>query len=254
MRLAVLASGSKGNAALIEEGEAKILIDAGLSERRLRAALKKIGVEPSEIDGIIVTHEHSDHVAGLAAAAQKWHCPVYAKAGTFSAMTVSLPPDLCRIIDGSFVLGGVKVEAFSTMHDAADSVGYRLTGKNVFVVATDLGFVTQSVAEAMEGADILLLESNHDEAMLKGGTYPWPLKRRILSNRGHLSNTDAAIAVTRMKRPPKKIVLAHLSENNNRPELALENMENILKKNGLVAEVSVAEAHEITECRCGEDI
>ena len=242
MQVVVLASGSKGNAVMVEMDEVKILIDAGISATRIRNGLASFGIEPEELSGILITHEHRDHIAGLTTLSKWYHLPIFARRGTLAALScaVTVPRELLHPVTGDFVLEGLKVESFATSHDAAESVGWRIGGSEQFVLATDLGFVTSNVQQALEGADILVLEANYDPDMLQDGSYPWPLKRRIMSNRGHLANADAAWALARLKDCPGQVVLAHLSEENNRPEMAEETVRKILHRQGIDLPLSVA--------------
>ena len=242
MQVVVLASGSKGNAVMVEMDGAKLLIDAGISATRIKKGLASFGTAPEELSGVLITHEHRDHIAGLATLSKWYHLPIFARRGTLAALScaVKVPRELLNPVEGEFVLGGLKVENFATSHDAAESVGWRIGGSERFVLATDLGFVTSNVQQALEGADILVLEANYDPDMLQDGSYPWPLKRRIMSNRGHLANADAAWALARLKEKPGQVVLAHLSEENNRPEVAEETVRKILHRQGIELTLSVA--------------
>lgn len=245
MQVSVLASGSKGNAVYVEMDGARFLIDAGISATRIKKGLAVRGVDAADLDGILITHEHRDHVAGLATLL-KWHSlPVFSRRATFAAMRgqAQLPEQCLNPIAAGFRVAGVQVTPFSVSHDAADPVGYRLTGSKCCALATDLGFVTPSVQAAIEGADALILEANHDPEALRNGTYPWPLKRRILSNRGHLANADAAWALARMQKKPEQVVLAHLSEENNRPEIARQTVDGILARQGIRLDIQVAGSH-----------
>ena len=140
-------------------------------------------------------------------------------------------------ITGAFTVGGLRIQPFDIPHDAAEPCGFRIEGSHCCTIATDLGVVTDTVQDAMEGADVLVIEANHDTDLLRQGGYPWPLKRRILSNRGHLANGDAAWALTRMKKRPHKVYLAHLSEENNRPALACDTVSEILASRGITLDV-----------------
>ncbi len=239
MQVLVLASGSKGNAVYVEMDGTKILLDAGISATRIKKGLASNGIDASELDAVLITHEHTDHIAGLATLEKWYHLPVYSRAGTLANMSISkqLPQDALHAIDDEFRIGNIRIEAFSILHDAADPVGYRLCGSGKCTLATDLGFVSSTVQEALEGADVLVLEANHDPGILKNGSYPWPLKQRILSNRGHLANSDAAWALARMRHIPRHVFLAHLSHENNRPELAKNTIQAILDQQGIQTEL-----------------
>lgn len=234
MQVTVLASGSKGNSVFVEMEGVKLLVDAGISTRRIKQELSQIGQDIAELDGVFITHEHSDHISGLATLAKKYHIPVFSRPDTFRAMSCykNLPLDTVNPIVDQVRLGRVAVRAFGIPHDAADPVGYAVLGSSKCVVATDMGFVSSQLRQELEGARVLVLESNHDTDMLKNGSYPWPLKQRILSNRGHLSNTDAAWTIVHLKQRPQKVLLAHLSEKNNTPQLALETVNSILQQQG----------------------
>ena len=235
MRLSVLASGSKGNAVLVEMDGTRLLVDVGIGLRRLKACLTALGLSLDALDGVLLTHEHRDHVAGLWALLREVPLPVYSRPGTIAALPQrELLPSAClHPFRGDMTLGAVQVAPFPLSHDAAEPVGYRVRGSRTCTVATDLGFVTGAVQDAIEGTDALVLEANHDPATLRQGRYPWPLKQRILSNRGHLSNLDAAWTLARMKKRPAQVFLAHLSEENNRPALAKETVQDILRRQGV---------------------
>ncbi len=243
MQIHVLASGSTGNATYIEMENTKLLVDAGISARRIKQSLEKIGTKVEDIDGVLITHEHRDHVNGLTTLLKKYNLPAYAQPDTWRSMYCRelLPDVCCKALTDSFNIGRVKVEPFSISHDAADPVGFRLyAGSTKVSVATDLGFVTPTVKEALALSDVMVLESNHDVDMLKNGSYPWHLKKRIMSNRGHLANTDAGWTLARLNRKAHThVFLAHLSQENNRPELAEETVADILTTQG---------------CKLGQDV
>ena len=259
MRVVVLASGSKGNSVFVELDGVKVLIDAGISATRIKKGLATVGVRPEELAGVLITHEHRDHIAGLQTLL-KWHrLPVFSRRATLVAVyeQLQVPADSLQPVENlglfaggtaeavtahGFELDGLQAVPFATSHDAAAPVGWRLHGSEDFVLATDLGFVTSSVQASLGHADVLVLEANHDLEMLQNGSYPWPLKCRIRSNRGHLSNTDAAWALARLGKKPEKVVLAHLSEENNRPELALATVRKILERQGLAGLMDIAAA------------
>lgn len=236
MQVAVLASGSKGNAVFAEIGGTRLLIDAGISTRRIVKALEELGEDIKDVQGVIITHEHRDHIAGLTTLCKKYHIPLYSRLETFRSMYCldKLPQDCLNPIQDSFKIGRLAVNAFNISHDAANPVGYSLIGDNKKItVATDLGFVTSNVQEAIDNSDVLVLEANHDPEMLSEGSYPWMLKKRIMGNRGHLSNGDAAWALVRMKKRESHVFLAHMSAENNCPKLAAETITGIIKKQGI---------------------
>lgn len=236
MRVSVLASGSKGNSTFIELDGKKLLVDAGISARRIQKGLAQLGVEIGALDGVLITHEHRDHIGGLATLTKRYGVPVFTRPDTFAAMYCrdEIPPTCCREIGDRFNFDGLCVEAFNIPHDAADPIGFCLYGERVkCTFATDLGFVSSSVQAAIDLSDVLILEANHDLAMLRDGAYPRQLKQRILGNRGHLSNDDAAWTLVRMKKKRRtSVLLAHLSEENNRPVVARETICSILRVQG----------------------
>ena len=237
MEVHVLASGSSGNAVFIKDEQTNILVDAGISARRITASLEALGVAVGDLNAVFITHEHEDHVKGLSTLLKKYRIPVYAKAAAWQAIAFKEPPPKCcyQGMPDSITLGQMRVEPFSISHDAADPVGFNLfCGATKCSVATDLGFVTDRVKEALALSDILVLESNHDLDLLQQGSYPWLLKKRIMSNRGHLSNTDAAWTIARLPRKSHThVFLAHLSKENNRPDLARSTVSEILSSQGL---------------------
>jgi phosphoribosyl 1,2-cyclic phosphodiesterase len=226
MKIAVFASGSSGNAIWISAGSTAVLIDAGLSCRRISAAMQELALDSSQLSAVLVTHEHSDHVSGLGPVTRKFGVPAYATAGTHAAIDRRLGkcPGRAVIEAGSdFEIGSLRVSPFAVSHDCADPVGYAVTdGITKAVVATDLGVVSSPVRHRIGEADCVVLEFNHDERMLMDGGYPWYLKQRIMSSRGHLSNEAAAMELVSLTDGPvSKLILAHLSRENNTPELAL---------------------------------
>ncbi len=251
MEVSVLASGSKGNAIFVELDGTRLLVDAGISASRIKKGLTEQGIDPADLDGILITHEHRDHVNGLPMLSKWYHLPIFTRRGTMEHMACrdKIPGECFRVFEEAFPLGRVKVMPFGISHDAADPVGYRLQGTETCTIATDLGFVTGSVQSALEGADVMILEANHDPELLKRGSYPWHLKRRILSNRGHLANSDAAWALVRLKRRPRQVFLAHLSEENNRPELARETVRSILAQQGVEVGLTLTSQYETVSLR-----
>ena len=251
----VLASGSKGNAIYIQTGGTAILIDAGISARRITTGLAEIGVKPADLSGVLLTHEHSDHVAGLPVFCRKYGLPVYAKEATWYGLTCrrEIDPACCRVLQDSLQLGELSIAPFSIPHDAADPVGFMLTsGGDKCTVATDVGFVTDIVRTALEDSDVVVLEANHDIDMLKNGSYPRVLQQRIMSNRGHLSNADAAWTLAKL--PPKAnmdVFLAHLSHENNTPSLAYKTVRDVLETTGRLSTVRLfvtSQVRRVTNC------
>ncbi len=221
-----LFSGSSGNSTYVGAGSAGVLVDAGVSARRLTEALCALSVEPAAIAAIFLTHEHKDHIAGLRVFAARHHTPVFGSEGTLRALLASgdLNGVEAYVLDvEELAVGDFCVRRFATSHDAAQSWGYRITlpdGRAVSV-CTDLGFVSAEVRAALCGSTAVVLESNHDPEMLSAGPYPAYLKERIFGRTGHLSNPDAAAELPGLVRAgATRFILAHLSEENNRPALA----------------------------------
>lgn len=236
MKICILASGSRGNAALLDFGRTKILVDAGISARRIEHCLAGIGVKAGEINGLLITHEHSDHIKGLEVLVRRHNIPVYARPQTWRMLSCrhSLPPGTRAELKDSFDIGSVRIEPFSISHDAVDPVGLTFYHKDFkYVVATDFGTATKTVEDALAYADALVLESNHDIQMLNKGPYPYFLKRRIRSETGHLSNDDAARLLARIpRRKSMDVLLAHLSQQNNHPDLARRTVADYLVSKG----------------------
>ena len=235
MEFYTLASSSAGNAALVCHENTHILIDAGISCRRITQSLAALSLTLDDLDGILITHEHIDHVKGLAMFLKKTEVPVFASRGTAAALTAKEPAFEGRLTafesGDAFCVEETTVRSFATPHDAADSVGYILeNGRHRFGFATDLGFVPQSAAALLRGCETVVLESNHDPHMLQAGPYPYALKQRVAGPNGHLSNPDCAVfAAFLADNGTRKLVLAHLSEKNNMPALALQQTKNALR-------------------------
>ena len=248
MRFVPLCSGSSGNATYIEAGNARLLIDAGLSCRRITELMNQVGADPRNLDAILVTHEHIDHIRGIAVLSRKYHIPVYANADTWGAMETALmgvyPSERCVFeSDKDMYLGRLRIFPFTTPHDAAHSVGFTLfDGENKCGVCTDLGHVDKRIIEVLSGCSVLLLEANHDVDMLMAGPYPYSLKQRILSGRGHLCNEDCGKAAAALyERGVKPLILGPLSAENNFPPLAVATVRGVLRDNGIPDEaVSIA--------------
>jgi phosphoribosyl 1,2-cyclic phosphodiesterase len=226
LRICLLASGSKGNSLFVEAGATKILIDAGLSAREIAARLASIEVAVSEINGIIVSHEHNDHIRGAGTLARKFDIPVLISypasretAGHFRSARLIEFESGC-----SFEFRDILIDPFPITHDTVDPVGIVVESRDGKIgMATDLGLATRLVREKLKGCRALVLEANHDEEMLANGPYPWHLKQRIKSRHGHLSNREAADLLADVLGPGlESVFLAHLSEVNNHPEVALE--------------------------------
>ena len=225
MQVRVFASGSAGNCLLVSDGDAHLLIDAGISMRRIQQSLSLCSLAWQDITGVLITHEHSDHISGLGMLVRRHALPVYAPHTVASRLLGALPSlqEQLRVVPVGvpFPVGALSVTAFHTPHDTDESVGYRIEGSAVYAHATDTGSVTEELLAGLTGADTVLIEANHDLAMLRDGPYPFYLKKRILSARGHLSNADCAALARRLAESgTRRVILGHLSRTNNRPELA----------------------------------
>jgi len=251
-----LYSGSSGNSIFVSENNTKILIDAGLPGKKIDEALKAIGQKAEELNGIFITHEHGDHIKGVGVLSRKYDIPIFANDKTWSAMESSIgkiKEDNIKIIDrrSTVEVGDLAIKSFAIPHDAIAPVGYTIAGRNKRVsVATDLGIFTEEIHDNIKDSDSILLECNHDINMLKYGPYPYILKRRILSEVGHLSNEDCGKALINIAKCGygKRILLGHLSKTNNHPDLALQTVLSVMEENGLMQgdeiEVFMASRHE----------
>ena len=226
LTVTTLASGSSGNAALVSCGDTHILLDAGVSARRITTGLRTLGVPPEKLTAILVTHEHHDHINGLTVLTKKVRVPIVSSGPTCRQICYKVPfvDELVRQQEpgtGAW-LGELWVESFATPHDAAGSVGYSIAGDGCrMVLCTDLGYVTPEVKAAVRGCDLLICEANHDEDWVRSGPYPYQLKQRILGDRGHLSNeAGAELAALGVESGARTVVLAHLSAENNTPARA----------------------------------
>ena len=229
MKFCSIASGSSGNCTFAGSERSSVLVDAGLSGVRIERGLSSIDRSLREMDAVLVTHEHSDHISGLGVLSRKAHIPVYATAATIRQIMRYAPlgkvdESLFHAIDADlpFTVGDLKIEAFHVSHDAADPVAYRVeNGGRAAAVATDMGCFSRYTLSHLKDLDTVLVESNHDENMLQVGPYPYPLKQRILSEKGHLSNVSAGMLLAQVLNDHmKKAYLGHLSKTNNYDELA----------------------------------
>ena len=246
LELCTLASGSSGNSLLVTDGRTHVLVDAGISCRRICTGLKELGVEPTELAGVLITHEHSDHISGLTTLTKQLRLPVYASPGTGRQLCyrIAFLEELLRPVapGEGFSVGGLAIESFPTSHDAAESVGYALSaGGRKAAVVTDLGYETGAVLRGIRGADLLVAEANHDVEWVQSGPYPYHLKARILGDRGHLSNeAGAELAWTAVEGGARTVVLAHLSHENNTPARAHEVVRGVLERRGAAVGRDVA--------------
>ncbi|HZJ75536.1 MAG TPA: MBL fold metallo-hydrolase [Clostridia bacterium] len=238
-RFCPLFSSSSGNCVYIGTGENGILIDIGRSNRQTEKALSEIGVDPKKISAVFITHEHSDHIAGLEVFTKKHKVPVYSSAGTLMSLKNNGMFN-CGQITQTVDFSGTSVSdmlivPFKISHDAKEPLGFviHMPDSRKIAVVTDTGVITQDILAAISGCDLLYIESNHDEVMLKAGAYPYQLKKRILSDRGHLSNDDCDTVLAELiDKGTTRFVLAHLSRENNLPSLAFDGAESALLKVG----------------------
>ena len=248
MNLAIcsLASGSSGNCYVVRGGDTFVLVDAGISGRQIRERLDAIGLPPSRLAAVLVTHSHSDHVKGLPAVLKTTDACVYANPATVRESGADVPADRLRVFETgeAFAIGDLQIGSFPVSHDTGDPAGFTFCrGGRQLSIVTDTGTVTPPVMDQIRSADILVLESNHDESILRMGRYPWFLKQRILGEKGHLSNEAAAKALALAleeeraegQARQRTVLLAHLSQENNFPEMAMATMSNILEERGLLS-------------------
>jgi len=240
MKVCTLASSSAGNSTLVSEGAVNILIDAGISMRRTVGALRSVGVDPAELTAILVTHEHSDHICGLKMMTKYFGLPIYTTEGTAQGICKVCPETAGYISvfnpGNAFELADMHIETFPTPHDTPASVGFRITsGGRVFALATDTGCLSDSVLSGVLGADTAIIEANHDMELLRTGPYPYHLKRRILSDRGHMSNGVCGVFAQKLVQSgTRRIILAHLSKENNTPALAVREVGGALMQAGVI--------------------
>ncbi|MBI5695321.1 MAG: MBL fold metallo-hydrolase [Nitrospirae bacterium] len=235
-RICTLASGSKGNCVYIEGGGTRILVDAGLTMRETKLRLSLIDVRAEDIDAVIITHEHTDHIKGVGPLCRAHGIPVYITGQTYTAARdwIGKKVVVCEFETGTgFDIKGIRIEPFDIPHDAVNPVGFTFySGTMKAGLATDLGYATTLVIERLKGCNALVLESNHDPVMLKDGPYPWHLKQRVSGKQGHLSNSDAGRLLEQLLHDGlSHVVLAHISQVNNMPELAHSASHETLRKN-----------------------
>jgi len=252
VRVCLLASGSRGNSTLIEADGCRLLIDAGLSGIETERRLENIGLTGEDLHGILVTHEHHDHVGGIGPLARRFDLPVLIDHKTHAAL-----PKLGKI-DGlhhftageTFSFQNLSISSFSTTHDAVNPVGFTIeSGEGKIGFATDLGMPTRLVAQQLKDCRVLILEANHDEQMLQDGSYPWDLKQRIRSRHGHLSNMESCSLLKEICWPGlEALFLAHLSEENNCPTLATNTFREILDDCGLNPEIIIGRQSQASLC------
>ena len=253
---AVLASGSKGNCVLVRSGQTALLVDAGIAARRVWEALENLNIDKSRLEGILVSHEHGDHISGVGAVSRHLKIPVYLTRDTYQACRHRLGNMQDRIVfitaGESFAIRDLVIHPFSSPHDAIDSCNFTITHAEQpdrkLAVATDVGYQSRLLTTHLSNCSTLILESNHDKKMLLEGSYDWNLKQRIMSNHGHLSNLDAVGVISQvMHSGLKTLILAHLSEVNNLPDLAEKTMLDFLQSINCDVRLLVAHQYIHTE-------
>ncbi len=239
VKTCALRSGSSGNSIFISSESTRLLIDAGVNAKTVELALNEIDETAARLDGIFITHEHTDHIAGVGVLMRRFKVPVYANAKTWQAMRRSVgkvDESLIRLLPprGSARVGDLSINSFETPHDAVSSVGYKIESDyGIVSVFTDIGSLSKELLETVAGSEIVFIEANYDHAMLMAGAYPEHLKQRIVGSHGHLSNDDCALAVLDLlKKGTQKFILSHLSKDNNFPELAVLTVDSHLRSEG----------------------
>lgn len=238
LKFCSLYSGSSGNCQYIKTENATILVDAGLSGKKIQQEISNIGEDPKKIDAIFITHEHIDHVQGAGIMSRRLNVPIYANEKTWQAMSPiigEIKSENIKILEGCAEISDLTVMSFDISHDAAHPVGYNIFYKNKKIsLVTDTGCTNELIQKSIMDSDLLLVEANHDEDLVLIGPYPWPLKRRVLGEFGHMSNDTAGNLISSVvKRGNEIVLLGHLSKENNFPELAYKTVENILKENSI---------------------
>ncbi len=257
MRIVTFASGSTGNCCLVSDGGVNVLIDAGISARRIVQGLGVLGLAPQDVCGVLITHEHSDHISGLPVLVKRTGMRIFAPS-ELGEVLKRVKPELSESIDyippdGGLCVGDVRITAFPTPHDASASFGYRIEGSEVFAFATDTGHISDELLEGLQGADTVVIEANHDKVMLKNGPYPPLLKQRVLSKHGHLSNDDCAkLACLLADSGTRQIILGHLSQQNNTPEAAESAVSEALS--GRNVKIYTAPANKLLEVLIGDGV
>ena len=257
MRIVTFASGSTGNCCFVSDGGVNVLIDAGISARRIVQGLGVLGLAPQDVCGVLITHEHSDHISGLPVLVKRTGMRIFAPS-ELGEVLKRVKPELSESIDyippdGGLCVGDVRITAFPTPHDASASFGYRIEGSEVFAFATDTGHISDELLEGLQGADTVVIEANHDKVMLKNGPYPPLLKQRVLSKHGHLSNDDCAkLACLLADSGTRQIILGHLSQQNNTPEAAETAVSEALS--GRNVKIYTAPANKLLEVLIGDGV
>lgn len=252
MKVSILGSGSKGNSIFIETDSIKILIDVGFSGKKIEEQLKKINEDISNIDGILITHEHGDHIQGAGIISRKYNIPIYITKESYEAAILKIGKinnENLRFINDKFHIGNSIVYPFDVMHDAERTIGFRIeesTGSKL-AIATDIGYIDNCVRESFKDVNIMIIECNYDYQTLMECSYPWDLKARVKGRSGHLSNNDCARFIREIYHfNLKKVYLAHMSKDSNNPQLAINTVLEELTSHKIKIDVEIAEQDTIT--------
>lgn len=250
MKFSALSSGSSGNCFYIKHKDSAILVDAGISCKQIVSNLESLGEDASKIKGIFVTHEHIDHVKGIDVLSRTFNIPIFATKGTIENCFLCSEASLINKIkkDETTKIAGLEIEAFSKSHDGLEPVSFKIKNDKILSIITDVGKICNNVIDAVSDSDLLVFESNHDSRMLAEGKYPYFLKNRIASDLGHLSNLKSALCVLEHGRNKlKNLMLAHLSQNNNTPELALKTFSLLNERRDLHPKISLSLRDQVTD-------
>ena len=243
-----LASGSKGNCSYISSNDTSILVDVGINCKAVEQRAAIVGIDISRVDAIIITHEHIDHMQGVCALSSKYNIPVYIHPSSYYSFVGKVGSEICNLkatnFDKPFDIGALNINAFRVSHDAAYTQGFTISdGEKSIVMATDLGYLNDNVYKRMQNADYIYIESNYDQSMLFNGKYPKYLQYRIDGKNGHLSNVETSNAIARLylENGRKRFMLAHLSQNNNTPDVALQTLFSTLGQHNIdVKDIEIA--------------
>ncbi len=249
MKFSALSSGSSGNCFYIKLNDSSILVDAGISCKQIVSNLENLRESPEKIKGILVTHEHIDHIKGIDVLARTFNIPIFATKGTIDNCFLCSQEDLINKIkkNETLKIAGLEIEAFSKSHDGSEPVSFKIKNNKTLSIITDVGKICSNVSDSVSDSDFLVIESNHDTRMLAEGSYPYFLKNRISSELGHLSNLKSALCVLEHSRNKlKNLMLAHLSQNNNTPQLARKTFSILKERRDLHPKIVLSLRNQVT--------